>query len=155
MSYFVLYSFQYTDPSNPLLRSFDSFWLSLTTSGLYNFVSLIVKTWPVLASAFLVPFEAKTQYFVYLSFNWTMQLINGISSDLQTLFRYFYVTAIVVFLKIPFVPSASVFPNYLVLYLKDLKSSVFASYVIIKTSRFIFWINPKTTWRARIIRTFF
>ena len=39
-------SFQQTDLSNPLLRNFDSFRLSLaekTTTGTNNFVSLIVK----------------------------------------------------------------------------------------------------------------
>ena len=30
-----------------------------------------------------VPFEAKTKYFAHLNFNSTLQLINGISRDLQ------------------------------------------------------------------------
>ena len=34
-----------------------------------------------------VLFEAKTQYFVHLSFNSTLQLINGILSDHQKLLR--------------------------------------------------------------------
>ena len=50
-----------------------------------------------------------------------MQLINGISSDLQKLFKYFDGTAVVPFLKALFAPSATVFPNNLALYLKDLK----------------------------------
>ena len=43
---FVLYSFQSIYFSNPLLRSFDSFLLSLTdqvTTGTFNLVSFIVK----------------------------------------------------------------------------------------------------------------
>ena len=37
--------------------------------------------------------------FVHLSFNSTLQLINGISGNLKTLLRYFNGTALVVFLK--------------------------------------------------------
>ena len=66
-----------------------------------------------LVSAFLVPFEAKTQYFVHLSFNSTSQLINGISRDLQKLFRYISGTTIRVFLKIPFAPYSNAFANNL------------------------------------------
>ena len=60
-----------------------------------------------------------------------MQLINDISSDLQKLFRYFKL-----FLKIPFAPSARVFPNNLVLYMKDLKIISILN-IIIKVSCFI------------------
>ena len=77
-----------------------------------------------LASALLVPPADRTQYFVHLSFNQNFQLINGISSDLQKLLKYFNGTGIVAFLKIPFPHSASVFSNNLVLiilYSKDLK----------------------------------
>ena len=45
-SLFVLYLFQYTDFSNPLLRNFDSFLLPFAykvMTGTYNFVSLIVN----------------------------------------------------------------------------------------------------------------
>ena len=55
------------------------------------------------------------------SFNSTLQLISGISSDLQKLFTYFNGTTIFVFLKITFFPSTTVFPNHLTLNLKDLK----------------------------------
>ena len=55
------------------------------------------------------------------SFNSTLQLISGISSNLQKLFTYFNGTAIFVFLKITFSPSATVSPNNLTLNLKDLK----------------------------------
>ena len=78
----VLYSFQHIEPSNPLLRSFESFWLSFTDKvkkGTYNFASLIVKVILLeLASALSTPATAKTQCFVYLSFNPTLQLTNGI-----------------------------------------------------------------------------
>ena len=60
------------------------------------------------------------------SFNSTLQLINGILSDLQKLLKHFDGTAIVAFLKVPFAPFAAVFPNHLALYLKDLKLSSLA-----------------------------
>ena len=89
VSLFVLYSFQYTDLSNPLLRSFDSFCLSFVdnvTAGTYNFVSLIVKKiLSGLASVLSLPTAAKTQCFIYL--------INGNLSDLQKPLRYFNGTA--------------------------------------------------------------
>ena len=72
------------------------------------------------------PSAGKIQRFMQLSFNSTLQLINGISSDLQKLLRYFNSTANVVLLEISFVPSATVFPNNLALYLKDLKTLSFA-----------------------------
>ena len=56
--------------------------------------------------AFYVPAADKTQYFVHLSS--TLQLINGISSNLQKLLKYFNDTAIVAFLKIPFAPFDAV-----------------------------------------------
>ena len=56
-----------------------------------------------------------------LSFNSILQLNKGISSDLQKWLKYFNGTATVAFFSIPFVPSASVFPNNLDLYSKDLK----------------------------------
>ena len=53
------------------------------TTGTYDFASLIVKV-IFLESAFSLsaPGTGKTQYFVYLIFNSTSQLINGISKDL-------------------------------------------------------------------------
>ena len=63
----------------------------------------------------------KTHSFVHLSFNSTLQLLNGISNDLQNLLRYFNGTVIVAFFRIPLLPSATVVPNNLALYLKDLK----------------------------------
>ena len=88
-SLFVWYLFQYNDLSNPLLKSFDSFWLFFAdkvTTWTYSFLSLIVKILLLdLASSFSLPIADKTQWFVHLSFNSTFQLINGISSDLQKL----------------------------------------------------------------------
>ena len=72
------------------------------TAGAYNFVSLIVKI--ILsesAPSSLTPVGAKTQCFVHLRFNSTLQIVNGISSDLQKLLRYFNGTAIVGFFRIP------------------------------------------------------
>ena len=74
-----------------------------------------------LAFALSVPAADKIQYFVHLNFNSTLQLINGISSDVQTLLEYFNGTAIVVFSKIPLVLPALVFSNNLSLHLKDLE----------------------------------
>ena len=74
-----------------------------------------------LASLLSAEAADKTQYFVHLSFNSILQLINGVSCDFQKLLKYFNGTVIVVFLKIPFAPSATVFPNNLSLYSKDLK----------------------------------
>ena len=89
----VLYSFQYTDLSNTLLRSFDSFWLSFAdrmTEGTYNFVSFIEKIILLqLALVLSTPAAPKTQCFAYLSFNSTLHLIISISNDLQKLLRYF------------------------------------------------------------------
>ena len=124
-SLFVLYSFQETDLSNALLRSFDNFWLSLAdkvTVGTYNFVSLIVKILLLACSLPLtlsLPFAEKMQYFFYLSFNSISQLLNGILSDLQKLLKYFNGTGIVAFFRIPLawfsVSWAIVFPKNLAL----------------------------------------
>ena len=51
-------------------------------------------------TSFPLPAVDKIQYFVHLSFNSTLQLINGISSDLQKLLKYFNGTGIAAFLKI-------------------------------------------------------
>ena len=53
----------------------------------------------------------KTQCFVQLSFNSTLQLINGISSDLRKLLTYFNGTAIVASLKTSFDTFAPFFNN--------------------------------------------
>ena len=75
------------------------------TTGTYNCVSLIVKLMLLALSALAIslslPSAEKTQYFVHLSFNSTLQLINGISSDLQKLLKYFNDAAILAFFRIP------------------------------------------------------
>ena len=102
------------------------------TTGTNNFLSLIVK---FIVPEFLllllllllllsVPAAGKTQYFADLSFNSTFYLINGISSDLPMLRKYFNGTAI------PLAPSASVFFSNLALYMKDLKLLVFAIFAL-------------------------
>ena len=68
---------------------------------------------------------AKALYFLHLSFNSTSHLIDGISSDLRKLLKYFNDTAIVTIFRIPFssfgASGATMFPNNSALYLKDLK----------------------------------
>ena len=94
------------------------------TTGTYNFISLIVKIILLLLTLSLTlsaPAADKTQYFVQLNFNSTLQLINCISRDIQKLLQYFNGIAIVAFLQIPFAPSAAVVSNELALYSKHLK----------------------------------
>ena len=101
------------------------------TTGTYKFVSLIVKIILLelkllsLSPWYSLPSADKTQYFAHLIFNFTLQLINAISSDLQKLFKYFNGTATVAIFRIPLAAFgaglATVFSNNSVLYLKDLK----------------------------------
>ena len=70
--------------------------------------------------------QAKHNTFSNYVFDSTLHLINGISIDLQKVFKHFNDTAIVAFLQIPFAPSATALSDNLALYLKDLKLSVFA-----------------------------
>ena len=99
------------------------------------FLSLIVEILLWLVSSLSLPFEDKTQWFVYFkfqrikhsdsstsSFNSNLKLINSTSSNLQKILRYCNDTAIAVLLKIPFAPSGSVFPYNLAIYLEDLKA---------------------------------
>ena len=74
-----------------------------------------------LALSLSAPTAVRTQYFVHLSFNSTLQWINGISSNLQKILKYFNSTAMAAFFRILFAPSVSVFPSNLVLYIKHLK----------------------------------
>ena len=94
-------------------RRFGSFWLSFTdkmTTGIYNFVSLIVRIILLeLASLLSAPIADKTQYFVHLSFSSTLPLISSISRVLQKLIKYFNGTTIDTFLKTPFAPLAQCF----------------------------------------------
>ena len=120
-----------------MLRGFDNFLLSLAdkvTTGRYNFVSLIVKVVLVeLVFALSAPAADKAQYFVHLIFNSTLQLINGNSSDLQKLLKYFNGTAIVRFFRIPlawFASWVTVVSNNLALHSKDLKLSSLTIYAL-------------------------
>ena len=82
-------------------------------------MSLIVKIILLkLTFALSAPTADKPQQFVHLRFNSISQLINGISSDLQNLLKYFTGTAIVVFIKISNAPSALLISNDLALYSK-------------------------------------
>ena len=58
---------------------------------------------------------------ITISFNSTLQLINGISHDCQKLLTYLCGTVIVTLFRIVLFPSATVFPNNFALYFKDLK----------------------------------
>ena len=87
-------------------------------------MSLIVKIKlfvSLLSLRFLLPAGDKTQYFVHLSFNFALQSINDILSNLQKLLKYFNGTAIVASFRIPLTPSVSVISNTLALYINDLK----------------------------------
>ena len=122
----LFFHFLFYVHSNTL--SFDNiglFFAVKMVKGTYNFVSVIVKI--ILSQLSLVlslTTTAKTQCFVHRSYKSTLHLINEISSDLQKLIRYFNDTAIVVSSKISF--ASVVLTINLVLYLKDLKASVFA-----------------------------
>ena len=73
------------------------------TTGTYDFVFLIVKIILLALSLLVVlplPAAGKTQCFVCLSFNYNMQLTNGISRDLQKLIKYFNGTAVAAFLEL-------------------------------------------------------
>ena len=54
-----------------------------------------------LSLALSLSFADKTLYFVDLSFNSVLQLINGFSRDLQKLLKYFNDTAIVSCFRVP------------------------------------------------------
>ena len=105
-------------------------------TGTYNFVSLIAKM-ILLESSLSVSFADKTQYFSHLGFNFTLQFINCLSSDLQKLLKYFNDTAIVAFFRIPLAlfgaDWATVFPNKLALffYTGMAKSKSSTSYIVV------------------------
>ena len=96
-------------------------------------MSLIVKVLlSLLSLALSAPATDKTQCFLHLSFNSALQAINGISTNLQKLLKYFNDTAIVAFLKIPLGASGAgfptLYPNNLALYLEHLKLLVLECY---------------------------
>ena len=119
-SFFVLYSLQYIDLSNVLLRSFDIFYLCFAdhgTAGTYNFLPLIVKIISLdLAPSLSLPHVAKMQYLIHLRFNSTLQLINNIPCYHQKLLRYFNGTSIATFSRI--ISAPAMFPINIVIYLK-------------------------------------
>ena len=84
------------------------------TGGTHNSVYWIVKLLLLGLPLLSLPAAA-----VHLSFNSTLQLINGILSDLQNLLKYFNGTAIVQFFRVPLVRFgkdwATVFYNNLAL----------------------------------------
>ena len=100
------------------------------TTRTYAFVSLVVNIILVALSLSLsLPFADKTQFFIHLSFISTLEIINAILTNLQKLLKHFNGTARFAFLKISLALFgagwATVFPNNLALYLKDLKLLVF------------------------------
>ena len=68
-----------------------------------------------------------TYYFFHVKFNLILQLIKGISNDLKKLLKYFNGTTIFTF-NLPTQAlsglAASILPNKLTLYLKDVELSV-------------------------------
>ena len=64
-------------------------------TGIYYIASVIEKLILELALLFSLRSTDKTQCFVHLSFDSTLQLINGISSDVQEILKYFNGIAIV------------------------------------------------------------
>ena len=127
-SHFFFKFIPVTDLSDALLRHFDSFWFIFLIKCYHNHIAYvndsknkiiridisILSTWLRLNT---MPLSFKF---------WFKFTINGISRDLQILLAYFNGAANVVFLMIPFTPSASMFYNNLSLYLNDLRSLVFA-----------------------------
>ena len=75
----------------------------------------------MLELALSLPFTDKAMILL-LKFTSTFLLISSISSDPKKLLTYFNRTATVVFLKIAFISSPSVFPNNVSFYLKYLKA---------------------------------
>ena len=69
---------------------------------MYLTVKIILLALTSSLISFSLPPAEKTQYFVHLRFNSTLQLLNRILIDLQKLIKYFNVTTTVAFLKIPF-----------------------------------------------------
>ena len=85
------------------------------TTGTYNFVFVILNA--VLAIVDI------TQSLLQFNSRWILQLINGISTDLQNLLKYFSGTAIFTFLNTLLLATVAESPMRLDLYLKDDKLS--------------------------------
>ena len=107
-----------------MLNSFDNFALSSAdkvTIGTHNFVSVVLKnalSEPV-ASAFApTGAEVNTQISIHPNESSILQLINGVSNDLQKLLKYFRGKAFfILFFVVPFI---SVLPIRFALYLNEL-----------------------------------
>ena len=69
--------------------------------GRYNFVPLIKIVLLLLAQTLSTPAAIEAQYFFQLSINSTLHVINGISSDLQKLLKYFNGAVVVTFSRTP------------------------------------------------------
>ena len=81
---------------NPFFNTFNSFTLPLldkVTIGTYNFVFVILNVVSTIVDI--------TQSFIQFNSRWILQLINGISNNLQMLLKYFSVAAIFTFLNAP------------------------------------------------------
>ena len=81
---------------NPSFNTFNSFTLPLldkVTIGTYNLVFVILNVVSTIVDI--------TQSFLQFNSRWILQLINGISNDLQMLLKYFSVAAIFTFLNTP------------------------------------------------------
>ena len=94
-SHFFSHSFQQTYLSNPLSLA------DKVTTGTYYSVSLIVRTILPESILFRIPLlpTDKTRYDVHLSFNFTLQLINGNSSDLQKILKILMEQQLLYFLE--------------------------------------------------------
>ena len=117
VSIFVCYSFQYTGLLNPSSNSFTNFTLSLLDKvriGPYNFVYVILNVVSAIVDI--------TQSLLQFNSRWILQLINGISKDLQKLLKYFSGIAIFTFLNTPLSAAVSGFKK-LDLHLKDVELS--------------------------------
>ena len=79
----------------------------------------------------------KKQHFDNFNCNSVFQLFNGISSDLQNLFKLFNGTAIVSFLKISLFPSTSVYSH-----IHERFKVIIINNINIKMSCFTFRIKP-------------
>ena len=114
-----------------MLKRFDNFWLFFADGLLqeHNCASLIITTilllWLSISLSLRLSLSPadKTQNFAHLSFNSTLQLTNGISSNLPRFLKYFNSTAIVAFFRTPLAWFGlgwdSLFPNNVSLYLTD------------------------------------
>ena len=120
-------------------RSFKSFgekfWYFLSKKlstklrqGLIILIVKIILLELALALSLLFRSTDKAQCFIHLGFSLNLQFVDGVSSDLQKLHRYFNSAAIVAFyiILLPIFEAcwATLFSINLALYLKDSKASV-------------------------------